>query len=237
MSQPVWMNYIKPRTSNLTNTNASIITIKRQSQMVFTGYARQIAAINGGFKTQRKAIVFNGADGPALANLKQGNTWTDPLTLYAIQTTIYDEDYVPPNKSITFTSSNIIPGTTILNFSNYPLLKKIDISNISTIQSIESFGSRIEYIDISNSSITNIDNFPSSIEYIDISGTSVISIENLANFSKLTTLYINGTNITSLPPILPDALQALDISNTSITNLPLQLPSQLEYLDISNNVV
>ena len=40
-------NYIKPRTSNLTNMNASLITNKRQAQMIFTGYARQVEAIPG----------------------------------------------------------------------------------------------------------------------------------------------------------------------------------------------
>lgn len=82
-------NYIKPRTSNRTNWNASVITNKRQAQMVFTGYTRQITALNQGFQTQRKAIVFSGSDGPALKNLKEGDTWTSPETLNAIQTTNY----------------------------------------------------------------------------------------------------------------------------------------------------
>lgn len=88
MEQPVWMNYIKPRTSNLTNTNASVITNKRQSQMIFTGYTREITAINRGFKTTQRPLVFNGDDGLTVANLKNGNTWTNPVTLNAIQHTV-----------------------------------------------------------------------------------------------------------------------------------------------------
>ncbi len=77
-------NYIKPRTSGLTNMNASLITAKRQSQMIFTGYEKGIQAI-----TQKATIrtipIFNGADGLAINNLKNGDTWTDPATLNAIQ--------------------------------------------------------------------------------------------------------------------------------------------------------
>jgi len=81
-------NYIKPRTSNLTNTNASIITNKRQAQMIFTGYAKQIEVISQKVDS-RPAIVFSGANGPAINNLKNGNTWTNPQTLNAIQNTNY----------------------------------------------------------------------------------------------------------------------------------------------------
>jgi hypothetical protein len=81
-------NYIKPRTSNLTNMNASLITNKRQAQMVFTGYAKQVEAITQNV-TNRQAIVFSGADGPAVKNLKEGATWVDPQTLNAIQNTTY----------------------------------------------------------------------------------------------------------------------------------------------------
>ena len=80
-------NYIKPRTSNLTNMNASLITNKRQAQMIFTGYARQVGAINQGFKTQRGISIFNGDDGMTVTNLKNGDTWTSPQTLNAIQIT------------------------------------------------------------------------------------------------------------------------------------------------------
>ncbi len=78
-------NYIKPRTSGLSNMNASIITVKRQAQMVFTGYEEQISNINRGSTTVRKATVFNGDDGLAVSNLKNGDTWTNPATLNAIQ--------------------------------------------------------------------------------------------------------------------------------------------------------
>lgn len=84
-------NYIKPRTSNLTNMNASNVTNKSQSQMIFTGYTRQITAISQKCDTVRRPTIFNGADGPALANLKNGNTWTNPQTLHAIETTEYCE--------------------------------------------------------------------------------------------------------------------------------------------------
>lgn len=77
-------NYIKPRTSGLTNMNASLITAKRQAQMIFTGYEREIQAITQ--KTvSRPVTIFKGADGLAVSNLKNGDTWTDPATLNAIQ--------------------------------------------------------------------------------------------------------------------------------------------------------
>ena len=78
-------NYIKPRTSGLTNMNASLITARKQAQMIFTGYQEQISNINNGSNTVRKATVFNGDDGLAISNLKNGDTWTDPATLNAIQ--------------------------------------------------------------------------------------------------------------------------------------------------------
>lgn len=81
-------NYIKPRKSNLTNMNASIITNKRQAQIIFTGYTRQVQAITQKV-TQRSAIVFNGADGIAIKNLKEGDTWVNPETLNAIQNRNY----------------------------------------------------------------------------------------------------------------------------------------------------
>ena len=77
-------NYIKPRTSNLTNMNASLITNKRQAQIIFTGYVKQTEGIADKI-TQRQAIVFSGADGPTVKNLKEGDTWTDPKTLNAIK--------------------------------------------------------------------------------------------------------------------------------------------------------
>jgi hypothetical protein len=81
-------NYIKPPTSKLTNMNASIITNKRQAQMIYTGYKRQIEAI------EQKAVsipptIFSGADGPANNNIKNGNTWTTPQTINAINTSTY----------------------------------------------------------------------------------------------------------------------------------------------------
>jgi hypothetical protein len=81
-------NYIKPRTSNLTNMNASIITNKRQAQMIFTGYVKQVEAIEQK-AVSRPATVFSGADGPAVNNLKNGAIFTNPQTLNAIQNTIY----------------------------------------------------------------------------------------------------------------------------------------------------
>ena len=81
-------NYIKPRTSNLTNMNASLITNKRQAQMIFTGYEKQIEAISQK-AVQRPAVVFSGADGPAINNLKNGAIFTNPQTLNAIQNTTY----------------------------------------------------------------------------------------------------------------------------------------------------
>ena len=81
-------NYIKPRGSNLKNTNASIITNKRQAQMIFTGYEKQIEAISQK-AVQRPAVVFSGADGPAINNLKNGAIFTNPQTLNAIQNTTY----------------------------------------------------------------------------------------------------------------------------------------------------
>jgi hypothetical protein len=83
-------NYIKQPRSNLTNMNASLITNKRQAQMVFTGYERQIEAISQK-AVQRPAVVFSGADGPANNNLKNGATWTNPQTLYAIENTTYSK--------------------------------------------------------------------------------------------------------------------------------------------------
>lgn len=82
-------NYIKPRSSNLTNMNASLITNKRQAQMVFTGYEKQIEAISQK-AVSRPAVVFSGADGPANNNLKNGANWTSPQTLNAIQNTTYN---------------------------------------------------------------------------------------------------------------------------------------------------
>lgn len=81
-------NYIKQPKSYATNMNASVITNKRQAQMVFTGYERQIEAIEQK-AIQRPAVVFNGADGPAINNLKNGAIFTNPETLNAIQTTNY----------------------------------------------------------------------------------------------------------------------------------------------------
>ncbi len=99
-------NYIKPRTSNLTNMNSSVITNKRQAQTIFTGYSRQITSINQGCYNQGP-IVFNGTDGLAINNLKNGNTWTPPQTLNAIQTTHYCE-------SNNTSSNDIIPTYNII---------------------------------------------------------------------------------------------------------------------------
>jgi hypothetical protein len=85
---PFAANYIKPRTSNATNFNASYITLKREAQMVFTGYERQIEAISQK-AVSRPAIVFNGVNGPAINTLKNGATFTNPQTLNAIQNTTY----------------------------------------------------------------------------------------------------------------------------------------------------
>lgn len=82
-------NYIKPRTSNLTNMNASLITNKRQAQTIFTGYNRQVVTISQGCDNTRGPIIFNGADGLAINNLKNGDTWTNPETLSAIKSTQY----------------------------------------------------------------------------------------------------------------------------------------------------
>jgi hypothetical protein len=78
--------------------------------MIFTGYERQINAINDGFKTYRGTTVFNGADGPTINNLKNGDTWTSPETLYAIKKTDYctlsNSCPPPPPPSYFFTPSD-----------------------------------------------------------------------------------------------------------------------------------
>lgn len=81
-------NYIKQPKSYTTNMNASTVTNKRQAQMIFTGYEKQIEAISQK-AVQRPAIVFSGADGPANNNLKNGAIFTNPETLNAIQNTTY----------------------------------------------------------------------------------------------------------------------------------------------------
>lgn len=78
-----YLNYIKPRTSKSTNMNASLITNKRQSQMIFTGYVKQVEAISQ-MIVKRPATIFNGSDGLAVKNLKDGSVWTSPETLNAI---------------------------------------------------------------------------------------------------------------------------------------------------------
>lgn len=85
MQQPVWMNYIKQPMSNLTNRNASIITNRAQAQTIFTGYTRQIVTINRGLRTTLRPNVFSGDDGLTVANLKNGDTWSSPITINAIQ--------------------------------------------------------------------------------------------------------------------------------------------------------
>lgn len=136
-------NYIKPRGSNLKNMNASIITNKRQAQMVFTGYERQIEAINTGFRTQRGAIAFNGAEGPTLANLKNGNTWTSPETLHAIQTTNYcslsDSCPIPPPPSppvYTISCSDVqgIQYITLSSIIPFYISYDTNISNTGVVQ-------------------------------------------------------------------------------------------------------
>jgi hypothetical protein len=89
IQKPFWANYIKPRTSNLTNMNSSLITNKNGAKTVFTGYSRQVVAINQGFQTARGATEFNGTEGPTLNNLKDGAVWTSPQILNAVQTTNY----------------------------------------------------------------------------------------------------------------------------------------------------
>ena len=81
-------NYIKQPKPYTTNMNASVITNKRQAQMIFSGYEKQIEAISQK-AVQRPAVVFCGADGPAINNLKNGAIFTNPQTLNAIQNTTY----------------------------------------------------------------------------------------------------------------------------------------------------
>jgi hypothetical protein len=81
-------NYVKQPKSYSTNMNASLITNKRQAQTVFTGYERQVEAIEQK-ALSRQAVIFSGADGPANNNLKNGAVFTNPQTLNAIQTTTY----------------------------------------------------------------------------------------------------------------------------------------------------
>jgi hypothetical protein len=137
MDQPVWMNYIKPRTSGYTNKNASVITNRVQAQTIFTGYTRQIVAINKGFRTTLRPTVFGGDDGLTVANLKNGDTWTAPITLDAIQNPnrpgverpVYDFSLIV-NLSRTNTVS--------FNSSLYPSVKELYLhdSQLSTITSI-----------------------------------------------------------------------------------------------------
>lgn len=132
-------NYIKPRGSNLKNMNASIITNKRQAQMVFTGYERQINAINDGFKTQRGAVVFNGSDGPALANLKSGDTWTSPETLHSIQTTNYCSlsnscpPIPPPTYSITCSDVLGLQYISLINIEPFYISYDHTITNTGVV--------------------------------------------------------------------------------------------------------
>jgi hypothetical protein len=83
-------NYIKQPKSYATNMNASLITNKRQAQMIFTGYERQVEAISQN-AVGRPAVVFSGVDGPANNNLKNGAIFTNPETLYAIENTTYSK--------------------------------------------------------------------------------------------------------------------------------------------------
>jgi hypothetical protein len=135
-------NYIKPRGSNLKNMNASVVTNKRQAQMIFTGYERQINAINDGFKTQRGTTIFNGADGPTINNLKNGSTWTPPETLHAIQTTNYCAlsnscpPSPPPTYSITPSDVLEIQYITLTTIEPFYLSYDSSITNTGVVQLI-----------------------------------------------------------------------------------------------------
>jgi hypothetical protein len=150
-------NYIKPRTSNLTNMNASLITNKRQAQMIFTGYSRQIEAINQGFKTQRGGIVFNGDDGRTVQNLKEGAIWTNPETLNGILKTQYNTQPV------------ITPSTYEVQCS--------DVVGIQyfTIDIIKPF-----YISVPTPNIGVIQLFFYNSNGVDVVGTQIIETANLS---------------------------------------------------------
>jgi hypothetical protein len=161
-------NYIKPRTSNLTNMSGASITNKRQSQMVFTGYARQVEAINQGLKTQRGAIVFNGSDGPALSNLKNGETFTSPQTLNAIKTTNYcttinscNTPYIIPTYYVSCNDIEV----------QFLTLKKIEPFYISYDPTVTNTGI-IQFFFYSSSTNST----PIAIQLLDINSTSLLII-------------------------------------------------------------
>jgi Leucine-rich repeat (LRR) protein len=231
------MNYIKPRTSNKTNTNASIITNKIQAQTIFTGYTRQYADINSGIKTARRPLVFNGSDGLTVSNLKNGNTWSNPAAIDAIQRPNLKS---PLRFIVNLNLADLIGNNGTIDLTLYSNLKRLYGSG-SNITSLTNLPSTTEDIDISN---TPFNSFPElqaavtyNLGYLDLSNTFITSLSDKLNLlTNLYALYVSNTLITSTPP-LPDSLLILDISQTNIIALPDKLPPNLVELDISNTII
>jgi Leucine-rich repeat (LRR) protein len=239
MEQPLWMNYIKPRNSNLTNRNASIITNKTQAQTIFTGYTKQIGDINTGLKTTIHPRVFNGDNGLTVTNLKNGDTWSNPKAINSAQ---YPSrlPIVPPTYDYTekINVSKLYDLGEQFNFNLYPALKRFDAS-FSKIQTLADIPRQLESIDLSYTSITSFPvptNTNDKLVYIDLSNTSIVDIPDLSPLVNLQTLYIsNIPKLTTLQVEQQRTLAVLDISNTGITDVSnIILPSLIE-LNASNN--
>jgi len=236
--QPIWMNYIKPRTSGYTNRNASVITNRVQAQTIFTGYTRQIVAINKGFRTTLRPTIFGGDDGLTVANLKNGNTWSNPQTIDAIQNPLRIR--LPrPVYNFSFIINLSRSNNSEFDFSLYPRIKELYLhdSQLSTITSIPP---TLERLDVSN---TLLSTFPQpsntinyNLEYLDLSNTLISYLDDLSMLSDVHTLYLSNMPLTEIP-ILPPSLNILDLSVTLITEINTTLPSTLLELNISNTQV
>jgi hypothetical protein len=171
--EPLWMNYVKPRTSNLTNRNASVITHKAQAQTIFTGYTKQIGAINSGFKTVIHPRVFNGDDGLTISNLKNGDTWSNPVSIntaqYPSRLPILKPNLIYVERLVLSKSGQ---SGSLFDLTLYPVLKTLDAS-FSDILHLTYIPQTLEYLDLSH---TDLSSFPPVVEnnnltYIDISNT------------------------------------------------------------------
>lgn len=163
--------------------------------------------------------------------------------------------------------SNKIVSVEVAAFQHLTSLAHLILSNnpLSSLATLDFFGSRLQYIDVSNigisrvpqaltqfvrdlrlakNSITEIhrgdlDSYPYlGLLVLDDNGLEVLEEDALGRHEYLARLWLNGNKLTSLPLSLPPALRALYVEENLITGLnegDFRVQSNLEQLFLQRN--
>ncbi|XP_020868110.1 probable WRKY transcription factor 16 isoform X1 [Arabidopsis lyrata subsp. lyrata] len=116
------------------------------------------------------------------------------------------------------------------NMANLELLKVLDLSGCSRLNTIQSFPRNLKELYLVGTAVRQVAQLPQSLELLNAHGSRLRSLPNMANLELLKVLDLSGCSRLATIQSFPRNLKELYLAGTAVRQVP-QLPQSLEFMN------